>query len=287
MSYVWFAWATTILYGLSAILGKISSKHQIANPWLFNFFWSLLVFIFIIPFAVTAGFGWPHDWVSMVILSFTNATSGILYVLCLYRMDLSVLAPFYSLRTPLVALLGVLLFHEVLSTMQIFLIGIIFVAGMFVSVDERMSTKSFFNRTIILALFTMLNSAFFNVAIKYALLHNGFGEVVFWSNLLGFLFILPTIPLFISDLKSVKVVRYQGVAWSTALATLALLASYKALGNNVSISIVIMAIPTSMVFAILLSFFFPKLLEKHTVKVYAIRLLAAAVMVGAALGLSK
>jgi hypothetical protein len=39
--------------------------------------------------------------------------------------------------------------------------------------------------------------------------------------------------------------------------------------------------------AIALSFISPKLLEKHSPKVYAIRLIAATVMITAALGLSR
>lgn len=287
MSYLWFAWATPILYGLSGIIGKISSKHHISNPWLFNFVWIFLTFIFIVPFAVAAGFGWPADWTSMLILSLTNAVSSILYVFCLYRMDVSVLAPLYSLRIPLVVLLGAILFQEALSPVQIFLIGLVFIAGIFVGVDERMSIKSFFNRNMGLVFLTMFISALFNISVKFASLRNGFWEIVFWSNLLGFLFLLPTIPLFLSDVRSIKPTRYSGLVWSTVFTTLALLASFKALGNNVSITIVIMSLPLSMVFAIALSFISPKLLEKHTVKVYAIRLCAAAVMVVSALVLSK
>lgn len=287
MSYLWFAWATPIMYGLSGIIGKISSKHHISNPWLFNFVWMFLTFIFIIPFAVAAGFGWPEDWISMLILSLTNAVSSLLYVFCLYRMDVSILAPLYSLRTPLVVLLGVILFQETLNPLQTLLIGFVFIAGIFVGIDERMSIKSFFVRNAGLVLFTMLISALFNISVKYASLRNGFWEVVFWSNLVGFLFLLPTIPLFISELRSVKPTRYGGLVWSTIFTTLALLASFKALGDNVSITIVIMSLPLSMVFAITLSFISPKLLEKHTVKVYAIRLCAAAVMVVSALILSK
>ena len=60
-----------------------------------------------------------------------------------------------------------------------------------------------------------------------------------------------------------------------------------ALRQNISISMTIISLPVSMLFAILFSVFAPKLLEKHTMKVYAIRLIAAGIMVAAALGLSR
>ncbi len=287
MSYIWFAWATPILLGLGTIIGKISTKYHISNPWLFNFIWMLLTLIFIIPFAMVSRVGLPRDWTSMLVLSFLNATASVLYILCLYRIDVSVLAPIYSLRTPLIVFLGILLFHESLSSIQMILIGLIFIASIFVSIDERMSIKSFFNRDLGLILLTMFNSALFNVSVKYASLRNSFWEVVFWSSLIGFILILPTIPLFISDIRSIKPIRYKGIVWSTIFTTLGLLTSYWALGHNVTITIAIMALPFSMLFAVTLAFISPKLLEKHTVKVYAIRFLAAAVMVSAALGLSK
>ena len=60
-----------------------------------------------------------------------------------------------------------------------------------------------------------------------------------------------------------------------------------ALGVNVGITSLIMSIPFSMIFAFLFSVFAPKLLEKHTKQVYAIRFTAAIVMIIAALQLSK
>jgi drug/metabolite transporter (DMT)-like permease len=286
MSYIWFAWLTALLYGISSIIGKIASKHHLNNPWLFNFVWMLLTFVFVVPFAVWFGFGWPGDWGSILILSLANAVASLLYVFCLYRMDMSVLGPIYSLRTPLIVILGVVLFGETIKLTQIFLIGLIFLASIFVSLDERMSLRLIFNRGLGLIILTMLASAAFNLSVKNASIHNGFWEVVFWSNFLGFLFILPTIPLFQKEACSIKIKRYQGIAWSTVFTTLALLASFRALGSNVGIASAIMCLPLSMIFAIILSFVAPKLLEKHTAKVYAIRICAAAVMVGAAIGLS-
>ena len=65
------------------------------------------------------------------------------------------------------------------------------------------------------------------------------------------------------------------------------LAANKAYAVNVSISSVITALPISMIMVFVLSIFAPKLLEKHPVKVYAVRFAAAAVMFLASLGLSR
>jgi hypothetical protein len=60
-----------------------------------------------------------------------------------------------------------------------------------------------------------------------------------------------------------------------------------ALAVNVGKTSVIMSIPFSMILAALFSVFAPKLLEKHTAKIYAIRFTAAAVMIYGAFQLSQ
>lgn len=287
MSYITYAWLTAIFYGIGSIAAKLSSKYHVSNPWLFNFVWTVITLLCIAPLAFVNHVGWPQDWGSMVILGLTGAVSGTLFILSLKALDISILSPFYAFRTPMVAILGVILFGEILTNIQIIFIGLIFSAGLFVSVDERMSIRSFFRPEIGLAFVTMISSALFNTAVKSASLHNSFWSVSFWSTLLTLIFILPTLPFFYRDLITTRMSRYQGILWSTIFLTAGLLTSYKALGQNVSISIAIMTLPLSMVFAFVISLIAPKLLEKHTVKVYAVRFAAATVMFFAALGLSR
>lgn len=287
MSYITYAWLTPIFYGIGSIAAKLSSKYHVSNPWLLNFIWTVITLLCIAPLALINHVGWPQDWGSMVYLGLMGAISGTLFILSLKALDISILSPFYSFRTPMVAILGVILFGEILTNMQIIFIGLIFLAGLFVSVDERMSIRSFFRPEIGLAFITIISSALFNTAVKSASLHNSFWSVTFWSTLLTLIFILPTLPFFYRELITTRVSRYQGILWSTIFLTAGLLTSYKALGQNVSISIAIMTLPLSMVFVFIISRMAPKLLEKHTIKVYAIRFAAAAVMFFAAFGLSR
>ena len=111
MSYIAFAWLTSIAYGIGSIVGKISTKYHIANPWLYNMTWTVLTILFTLPFALAGGVGLPQDWGSMILLGLSSAASGTSFVLAFYALDLSILSPLYSLRTPLVALGGVLLFQ--------------------------------------------------------------------------------------------------------------------------------------------------------------------------------
>lgn len=287
MSYILFAWLTTLTYGLGAVVGKISTKHHIANPWLYNFLFFVLTAACIVPFAIAGGIGWPQDWHSMLWLSVANAVSGTVFVLAFYAIDLSILSPLSNLRTPLMALSGVLFLGESLSVLQWVLIGIIFIAGGFINLDERMNIRSVLNKKIALGLLWILCSVWFNSMIKYASVKNGFWEVSLWSTVIATVLVLPTLPLLYRDLIRTRVSRYSGLTLSTMLFTAGLVFSVKALGENVSISMAIISLPLSMVITMALSVFAPKVLEKHTMKVYAVRFVCAVVMFAAALGLSR
>jgi hypothetical protein len=185
-----------------------------------------------------------------------------------------------------VAILGVLFFGEILTMIHWSLIIVMFVAGLFVSMDEHMRVRSFFSRRMMFGLLAILTSVGFNLAVKEASLHNGFWEVCLWSSVLTLIFISPTLLWCYRDLVKTKWSKYGGIVGSTIFSTAGLLTSFRALGQNVSISLAIMSVPLGMVLTMGLSLLFPKLLEKHTAKVYIIRLTAAAVMFAAALGLS-
>lgn len=286
MSYIFYAWLTSFAYGVGSVVGKISTKHQIRNPWQYNFVWAMLTVISIVPFAIIGHVGWPHDWGSMLWLSLANAVSGLLFILAFFAVDLSVLSPLAMLRTPLLALCGALIFREHLSSIQWGLIGIVFLAGIFVNLDEKMSIKSILNKNILLAFAWILSSVWYNSMIKFASKTNGFWEVSLWPSLIAVVLFLPTIPLFYKDLLQTKPAQNIGIAMTTILYTIGLLFSIKAFGKNIGISIAIISLPLAMLMTMALSKISPTLLEKHTGKVYVIRLIAAAVMFAAAVGLS-
>lgn len=287
MPFYVYAWLTNLFYGIGTITGKLATKHQITNPWLLNFVWALLIALFIIPVSLWNGVGMPTHWGSLWIVSLMSMLAGTLYIWALYKHDVSVLSPLYSLRTAMGVILGVLLFREQLTYTQVLLITVICIAGIFVSLDEHLNIRSFFKKTIALALVAILSSALFAAATKYALQHNGFWEVTLWENILSVVLLVPTIPLFWRELKRMKVKSYGGVVASAFVSVFGAMTANIAYGSNVSITSAILAVPSSMIMAFLFSVFAPKLLEKHTMKVYAIRFAAATIMVVAALKLSS
>ena len=286
MHFIVAAWAASVLYAFGSVAGKLAAKHHINNPWLYNFAWAVVTLVCTLPIALWHHVGFPQDWPSMWWLALANAVSGVMYILALYEIDVSVIGPLYNLRTPVLLLAGTLIYNEVLYPYQWIAISVLILAGLVVNIDEKLSLRSLFNKRTLLGLVAVLTSAWFNGTIKYTSQHNGYWEVLLWSTVLGIIFLLPTIPLFYKDVKKTRANRYTGLVISTVLFTVGFLFEVMAVAQNVSISMAIVSLPVSMLIAVGFSVFAPQLLEKHTAKVYALRLGAAAVMVASALVLS-
>lgn len=268
------------------IVGKLTSKHAIKNLWLFNFFWALLVLLFSLPLALSNGVGLPKDWSSLMVASIFYTLAGIFYVLPLYTLDVSVWSPMFSLRVPLSVLFSAVLLGEILTSQQYFFIGIIIIAGIFVTLDERLKIRSFFRWPIAFALIQMIILALMGVYINKAIAANGYWAVTLWMGIVTQVLYLVTVPLFYKELKSLTTLQIGALAAMATVGLAGTLAANRAYQENVSISATIIGLPFSMIFAFLFSVFAPKLLEKHTMKVYAIRFSAAAVMILAAIRLS-
>jgi drug/metabolite transporter (DMT)-like permease len=286
MSFVTFAWIASLVFGLEVLVGKLASKYTITNPWLFNFAWSIFYFAFTIPFALYYGVGFPTHWGSVVIAGMFSALFGVLYIWSMYKLDVSIISPLFNLRTAFAAILGVLMLGEILTPIQWALIMTLFIAGMFVSMDEKLKLRSFFQWPIVVCIGSMFILALMSIYLNIALSENGFWEVTLWYLILTSAFTLPTLPLFVRDVGKTPLKNYAGVALMGSLGALGTFAANRAVAENVSITSAIISIPFSMIFAFALSRIMPKLLEKHTLRIYLVRFAAAAVMIGAALKLS-
>ena len=122
--------------------------------------------------------------------------------------------------------------------------------------------------------------------IKKSIAENGYWEVTLWMAILSQIFLLFTIPLFKKEVRKLNVKHVWSVfAMSLALAV-GVMMENRAYQENVVITNIVTALPFSVIMAFLFSIFAPNLLEKHTLKVYAIRFSAAAIMIAAALKIS-
>jgi len=287
MSYLLAAWLASIAYGFEVIFGKLTSKYAIDNPWLFNFAWSLFIIFLTLPVALANRVGLPTDWASVWWATIFYALSNLFYILALSKLEVSVISPLFSFRTVFQVLFAVLLLGEILTVWQLVLIAVIVAGAVIVNINEKGSFKAFFSFRVLLTIVAMLAIALYGVFVKKAMALNRYWEVVLWVEILAQIIFLMTIPFFYREVRKTKLSKYSGVLAMAVAGCLGILASNYAYKFNVAISGTITALPFSFIFAILLSLIAPKLLEKHTAKIYLVRIAATAVMIWAGILLSR
>ena len=102
-------------------------------------------------------------------------------------------------------MIGIGFFGEKLTTYRLLFVGVILIAGIFSSIDEKFNLKSFFKRTIAIGLLTTLFLAINNAFIKQALVNNSLWTTNLWVAILNFMMLIPTIQLFKKDLKKLDI----------------------------------------------------------------------------------
>jgi len=146
--------------------------------------------------------------------------------------------------------------------------------------------RAFFHPDVLLAVVAMAALALVGYFTNVSVHQNGFATTLLWQDVLTLCILLPTLKLVKPEERTIewrKVVPFLLIGLAdfayTATATLAY-------AHNLALSSVIVSLPLSMVFAFVLSRKYSHFLERHPLKVYAVRFSGAAVMVICALWLS-
>lgn len=287
MPFYVYAWIATIFGGLFVITAKLTSKHAISNPWLFNFLLSLAVLLFTLPPAIYYHAVIPNNWTMIIVAAIFLTLTNIFYIFSNKSLDVSVFMPLYNFKSIFAVLIGIIFFRENIATNKLFFVALIFIAGILTSLDEKFSLKSFFKVTIAVGLATVFFNTLLNAFTKTAMLSNSVWTATLWIAILNFIFVIPTIPLFKNEIKKLNFSHIIPVGLMGLFDAVGILASNKAYQGNLGISSLIMNVPFSMIIAFLFSVFAPKLLEKHSLKIYAIRFASTAVMVWSTIQLTK
>ena len=274
-----FAWIASVLFTGEALLAKYISKHNIKNPWLFNLLWVFFVFVLNTAVCLWEGITVPDKWVDIILAGVFFALAMGLFMFANNYLDISVLTPLFNFRTVFVVLLGTLFLGEVITISQYWLIGLMVVSGIIISLDEKFAKTSFLSKGFGFAMAEMITLALMALFLNRALARTDFWTVNFWYNLIGFVLIVFTWPFAKEGVKILTKFQVGNVFLMALMGVFGNLAVLKAYESNISISGAILSLPLSMVVVIVLSLFFPKLFEHHSWKVYAIRILAAIVLV--------
>ncbi|MFA6005512.1 MAG: DMT family transporter [Patescibacteria group bacterium] len=286
MSPLLLAWIASITYGLYSVVAKLIGKYQLKNNYQFSFFLTLFGGIVTAVISYLNGGQLAANWTFIIFAAICLVIGNVLYLTALRVLDVSVMAPLFNVRVAISVFLGFLLLGESLSLRSLFFIAVIFIAGFFATMDEKFSVKSFFTKSIAVGLIFMLVLSVQSVLVNRAIDQTSYWTATLWMGLLASVFsFIFLYPKFKKDLAKTKPQNYMGVAILALIGGLGDLAAYKAFEGNVGISSVIISLPLSMVMAFALSMWRPKLMEKHSIKVYLVRFTAAAVMIWCALQL--
>lgn len=281
-----YAWIAAIASGISPLVIKATGKSVVKSPWLFNVLWVGFGIPPIAVYALIKGGSMPADWTSILALAISYALFFALYTLAIYKIDVTTMAPLFSLRTVFAAILGVFVLNETISIIGIFLIIVIVLASPLAAYDEHQKLRSFKQPGVLIAVAAMVALALMGYFTNLAVQKNGFASTILWQDIITLTIMMPTL-VFVPkkdlklDFKRVRpfmLLATTGFIY-TATATLAY-------ANNLTLSSVIVSLPLSMFFAFALSRKFKGFLEHHPLKVYVIRFSGAAVMVICAIALS-
>lgn len=256
MSFIAFAWLASILYGSVIIITKLTSKYTIKNQLLFNFLYASSILLWTIPVGLLNHAGFPTHWGNIILTGFFYGISGLLYILAIYKLDVSTIGPLYNFQTAFAVILAGLLLGEKLVGWQYFLVIIIFIAGLFTSIDEKLRVQSFFQWPVFIAIVSALCLALADIYTHKAIVQNNYWTVTLWVPFVSELLFLSTIPFFAKEVKTLSVKPILALSIIGMFDTLAVLAINKAYAVNVSLSVVIISLPISLLFVIFLSMFF-------------------------------
>jgi len=228
----------------------------------------------------------PADWLPIFLLALSLTGFYIFYTVSLYRIDVSTMSPLFSLRTVFSVILGVWLLNEYLSPGDIVLISIIILLSPLAAYDDKMRYRAFFQKSIFLAVLAMFFLAFEGYFANRSAEVNGYSTTLLWQDILVLTFLLPTLKyagMSRGYFTKKKLLPFVLLGVSGFIYTATSIAAY---AQNLALSAVIISLPLSMIFAVLLSIKYKDLLERNSVKVYAVRFSAAGVMVASAIFLS-
>lgn len=274
MSYLAFAAFAAVCFSTTTIINKLTSKHTLDNKdsllaylLLSSFTFALVLYPFVdrsIP---------PTQTLLTIFASSITFFSGM-YLLYtgIFTTDVSVYAPLFQIQSGLVAILAYIFLHEQFPASNYLWISLIISGAILTSIDEKLSIKTFFTKGIFMIIGMQVFHAIANILVGLSLQTVNFLQFLFWEYLFaGILFIIVTLitkPKLNYPLKNIAPMFLVGSINGTGALSL-----FRAYQENLTISNTIGMLDTPIVFltSILASRFYPKLLEHHTPKVYAIR----------------
>jgi drug/metabolite transporter (DMT)-like permease len=288
-SYILLSFLAAISFALTTTINKFISKHAIRQRWplLFYYYLTFLPFALLIPLFSTIQIP-TGSWLMLFFYSLFFLLGSVCFFTAIFKTDASVFTPFFQLQAVFIAILAFLFLGERFPLANYFWIGLILIGAVLVSLDEKMTVKTFLRRAILLVILMQFFHALSNLFAGFALKTMDFWNFTFWSTFISSLLILVLVPplakfklkVSFNQLKPLFVVNFFSFIGATSL--------FAAFQTNLTISstISLLTAPIVLFISILLSKFRPEFLEHHTGKVYLIRTIGVILILFGALKIS-
>ena len=288
-NYILLSFLAAVSFAIAAIFEKFTSKHAIKERWplLFYYYLTFIPFIFLIPFFGKIQIP-VNSWLNLFFYSLFFFVGNICFFTAIFKTDASVFAPFFQLQAAFVAILAFLFLGERFSLTNYLWISLILAGAILVSLDERMTFKTFFQKYILLIILWQLFHAVSNIFAGFALRKMDFWNLTFWSSIVSTILILIVIPFFarlklkasFHQLKPLFIVNLFSFIGANSL--------FAAFQTNLTISstISLLTAPIVLLVSIILSKFKPEFIEHHNGKVYLVRIIAGIIILFGAFKIS-
>ncbi len=289
-SYIIFSFLAATLFALSNLTNKFASKHKISNPWVM-FFYSCIAFIpslIIIPLFFDVSIP-TTGWQYIFLFSLFFFTGHIFFISALYKLDASTFAPFFQLQSVFVLILAFLFLGERFPAQSYIYILIMIVGSILVSLDEKISLKSYFRLAILLIISMQFFHAISNLFVGFALKSMNSFTAIFWGDITTIFLALLTIPFIkVKNLKTITFPKFKPLIFAGFFSVFGAASLFSAFQTNITISSVIALLtsPLVLAFSIIISIIKPNFLEQHTTKVYIIRSIGVLLILIGAIKLS-
>ena len=289
-SYILLSVLAAVGFALAGVVNKYTSKHAVKERWplLFYYYLTFLPFAFLIPLFSRIQVP-TESWLTLFFYSLFFFLGNVCFFTAIFKTDASVFASFFQLQAAFIAILAFLFLSERFPLVNYLWIGLISVGAVLVSLDERMTVKTFFRKATLLIILMQLFHALSNLYAGFALKRIDFWNLTFWSTLVSSLLILILVPplakfklkVSLNQLKPLFAVNFFSFIGATFL--------FAAFQTNLTISsaISLLTAPIVLFISILLSKLRPEFLEHHTNKVYLIRTIGVILILFGALKISS
>lgn len=287
--YILFSFIAAFGFALSSLSSKFASKHKFSNNWvlLFYYYLTIIPFLLLLPFIFNITIP-TSGWGFIFLYALAFFIGNIFFTIAIYKLDASTFAPFFQLQTAFIAILAFLFLKERFPLENYLPIAIMVLGSILVSMDEKVSFKSFLKLATLLIIFQQLFHAFSNLFAGFALKSMNSFTFIFWGDLTASLLVLSIIPFVGIKKLKVSLSQVKPLFIGSLFSTIAATSLFTAFQTNVTISsaLALLTSPIVLLLTILASTLRPDLLEHHTRKVYVIRTVGVALILLAALKLS-